>query len=154
MESLSKQQKDEAVNLLMFLKEKDNGTVKGHGCADGKKQRNKYKKEVTALPTVATESVLMTAVIGNKENRDVAVVDIPGAFLQADIDEDVWMALDGNLSELMFKVSPNMYSKFVTTNKNGKKSIIRQAPKGNLRADQKRITVLQKTVKGFKKDGI
>ena len=49
------------------------------------------------------------------------MVDIPGAFLQANIDEDVWMALDGTLAELMCKVSPKLYSKYVTTNKKGRK---------------------------------
>ena len=105
----------------MFLKDKDGRTIKGHGCEDGKQQRNKYEKEVTASPTVATESVLMTAVIEAKENHDVAVVDIPGTFLQADIYEDVWMALDQTLAELMCKVSPKLYSKYVTTNKKGQK---------------------------------
>ena len=84
-------------------------------------QKNKYEKEAIASPTVATESVLLTATIEAAENRDVAVVDIPGAFLQANIDEDVWMALDGTLAELMCKVSPKLYSKYVTTNKKGRK---------------------------------
>ena len=105
----------------MFLKEKDIGAIKGHGCADGRQQINKYEKEVTASPTVATDFALMAAVIKAKENCDIAVVDIPGAFLQVDIDEDVWMALDGTFAELMCKISPKIYSKYVTTNKKGKK---------------------------------
>ena len=104
-DSLTEQQKDEAIKLLMFLKEKGDNSIKGRGCADGQMQKNKYKKKEVVSPTVATESVLMTAAIEAKENRDVAVVDIPGAFLQADIDEEVWMALDETLAELMCKVN-------------------------------------------------
>jgi hypothetical protein len=37
---------------------------------------------------VATESVFITAVIDAEEGRDVAVVDIPGAFMQANMDEE------------------------------------------------------------------
>ena len=51
--------------------------------------RKKCKKDVTASTTMATESLLLTAVIEAQENQDIAVLDIPGAFLQADIGEDV-----------------------------------------------------------------
>ena len=40
------------------------------------------------------------------EGRDVGVVNIPGAFLQADLDDDVWVLFDGTLAELMVKVAP------------------------------------------------
>ena len=83
--------------------------------------KNKYEKEATSSPTLATELVLLTAVMKGKENCDVAVVDIPGTFLQADINKDVWMALDGTLEELMGKVSPKLYSKCVTTGNQRKK---------------------------------
>jgi hypothetical protein len=62
--------------------------VKGRGCADGRKQRKYIAKEDASSPTVATESVFITAVIDAEEGRDVAVVDIPGAFMQANMDEE------------------------------------------------------------------
>ena len=64
---------------------------------------------------------MLTSIIDAHEQRDVAVVDIPGAFLQADQDEDVWVLFDGTLAELMVKVSPEIYSRYVTINKKGKK---------------------------------
>ena len=110
-DSLTDQQKEDAMKLLMFLKEKKDESLKGRGCADGRKQQGKYEKEDVTSPTVALESVLLTSIIDAHENRDVAVVDIPGAFLQADQDKDVWVLFDGTLAELMVKMSPEIYSK-------------------------------------------
>ena len=78
---LTAEQKEEAMRLLMFLKEKRDKSLKGRACADGRKQQGKYEKEDTTSPTVALESVLITSVVDAHEKRDVAVVDILGAFL-------------------------------------------------------------------------
>ena len=67
----------------MFLKAKRDGTIKGRGCADGRKQKLWFSKGETSAPTVMMESVFLTSVINAKEKREVATVDIPGAFLQA-----------------------------------------------------------------------
>ena len=50
----------------------------------------------------------------------MATCDIPGAFLQADNPDFVLMHLDGILAELMVKVAPTFYHKYVTTNAKGK----------------------------------
>jgi hypothetical protein len=70
----------------MFLKQKRCGKIKARGCADGQKQRAYTMKEEASAPTVAIESLLLTCVIDATEERDVATVDIPGAFMQADMD--------------------------------------------------------------------
>jgi len=62
---------------LMFLKWKRSGKIKGHGCADGRKQRACTDKANSTSPTVSAEAVFLTAVADAMENRDVAVVDIP-----------------------------------------------------------------------------
>ncbi len=66
------------------------------------------------MPTVMTESVLITAAIEAMEGRDVAVIDLLGAFLNADMDEVVHMVLRGRLAELMVKFAPQIYRKYVT----------------------------------------
>ena len=38
---------------------------------------------------MSLESVLITAVVDAYEHRDVAIVDIPGSYLSADMDEEV-----------------------------------------------------------------
>jgi hypothetical protein len=78
----------EALGYLMFLKRKRCGKIKGHGCADGCKQRPHIDRANAASPTVATESVFLMAVIDALENRDIAIVDIPGAFMQVDLDDE------------------------------------------------------------------
>ena len=42
------------------------------------------------------------------------------AFLHAITDKDVLMLLEGPLAELMVKVDPSLYRKYVTTNSKGK----------------------------------
>lgn len=38
---------------------------------------------------MSTEAVLLTAIINGMENRDVAILEVSGAFMQADMDEEV-----------------------------------------------------------------
>ena len=85
----------------MFLKKKRDGIIKGRGCADGRKQREYTSREDASSPTVAIESLLLSCVINAKEARDVATADIPGAFMQADMDDVVHMKLEGTMAELL-----------------------------------------------------
>jgi hypothetical protein len=106
MESLTCDEKKKALLSLMFLKEKMDSSVKARMCADRRKQKDgTWAKQDTTLPTVATESVFITAVIDAHEGRDVACFDIPGAFLHADVNEDITMVLKGRLAELMVQVA-------------------------------------------------
>eukprot|EP00957_Ditylum_brightwellii_P080918 6155308-Ditylum_brightwellii.AAC.1 len=47
------------------------------------------------------------------EGRDVAIVDIPGAFMQVKIDELVHVKLDGELVDLIVKLDPS-YAQYIT----------------------------------------
>jgi hypothetical protein len=86
----------------MFLKEKRESSVKARMCTDGSKQKDgTWSKQETTLPTVATESVFITAVINTHEGRVVACFNIPGVFLHAESDKDITMVLKGRLAELM-----------------------------------------------------
>jgi hypothetical protein len=101
----------------MFLKEKRCGLIKGRGCADGRKQRDYLTKEETSSPTVAIESVMLSCTIDAKEKRDVATVDIPGAFMQTDMEGTVHMVLEGTMAELLVKLHPKLYQKHVQIKK-------------------------------------
>ena len=81
------------------------------------------------LPTAALELILITSCINALEGHDVIMVDIPGAFLTADIDKDVNMVLCGRLAELMVDVEPSLYCKHVTV-ENRKKGLICTASEG------------------------
>ena len=108
-------QKRRALGYLMFLKEKRCGTVKARGCADGRKQRLYKTKEETSAPTVRTESLLLSCVIDAKEGRQVMTADVPGAFMQVDVDEIVHVRLTGTMAELLTKVDPVLYTKYMGT---------------------------------------
>jgi hypothetical protein len=64
---LSDEEKSKALTSLIFLKGKQDGNVKARSCADGSVQREHVAKEEAAAPTVALESVFVTATINAKE---------------------------------------------------------------------------------------
>lgn len=67
----------------------------------------------------------MTCVIDAYEGRDVATVDIPGAFLQTKWPSDekkVHVVLDDRMAELLAKISPETYERYIAS-KRGKKYI-------------------------------
>ena len=49
----------------------------------------------------------------------MSVVDIPGAFLNAENDEYILMCLRGKLAEMMVRVDPKLYRKYITTSAKG-----------------------------------
>ncbi len=116
---LTSKEKGKALELLMFLEQQQTGAVKGQLVADGSKQRDYIQEGAAALPTVMTESVLITAAIEATEGRDVALIDLPRAFLNAEMDEVVHMVLWGKLAELMVKFAPQIYRKYVTLGTRG-----------------------------------
>jgi hypothetical protein len=78
--------------------------------------------EDAASPTAALESVLLTAIINTKEGRYVVVIDIPNAFIQTRLkneEDKAIMRMRGTLAELLVKVAPEIYSKYVTINAKG-----------------------------------
>ena len=126
--NLTTDQKRAALHYLMFLKQKRCGRIKARGCADGRKQRMWKTKEETSSPTVRTESVFISAIIDAMERRAVITCDIPGAFMQADIDELIHVKFEGEIAELLVKVDPKLYSPYVVT-EHGKKVIYVQLQK-------------------------
>jgi hypothetical protein len=100
----------------MYLKEKLDGTIKARGCADGRPQRLYTPKSETSSPTVSLTGLMLTCMIDAKEERDVATLDIGGAFLQAKYPEnekDVHVILEGRMAELLAKISPETYEEYV-----------------------------------------
>jgi hypothetical protein len=115
---LTPEERKGALRYLMFLKEKRCGTIKGRGCADGRSQGEYMSKQETSSPTVATKSLILSCVDAI-EKRDVATCDIPGAFMQSDMKEKVVMKLEGVMAEVVLKIDPKKYEKFMVQ-ENGK----------------------------------
>ena len=133
---LSPSQKKEALGYLMFLKKKQCGTIKGRGCADGRKQRAYITKEESTSPTISTEAVFLTAMIDTWENRKVAVLDVPGAFMQVDMDELVHVWFEGEMVDKLLEIDHDLYASYVSE-ENGKKVMyveLLKALYGTLRA--------------------
>ena len=107
-DDLTRDERKRALTSLMFLKEKRDLSVKARMCTDGRGQRGDWSKQDTTSPTVSTKSVFITVVIDTHEGRDIACVDILGAFLHAELDEDITMIVKGRLAELMVQVAPNI----------------------------------------------
>ena len=65
------------------------------------------------------------------------MTDIPGAFLHVDMEQDVHMLLEGTFAQLIIKLEPSLYRKFVWKNKHGKPMLyvkLRKALYGPLQA--------------------
>ena len=58
----------------MFLTEKRDQSCKGHLVYNGKPTREWLSHEDAASPTVALESIMLTAIVDAKEGRDVMTV--------------------------------------------------------------------------------
>ena len=76
-----------AMESLLFLNEKRDGTIKARFCANGSTQREYMNREDTSSPTVSTEAILLTGVIEAEEGREVATCDIPNAFVQTEVEK-------------------------------------------------------------------
>ena len=96
----------EAVNLI---KMKRSGKVKGRSCINGSKQWMFLEEnEVIASPTLQLESLFLSLMIDVMEGRDVAIFDVPGAYLHAEMPKDkrVLMKFRGEFVDIMCKVNP------------------------------------------------
>ena len=77
------------LSSLMFIVEKRDGRVRERKCSVGSKQRNftGCVKLDWAQPTVTNNGVVITSTIEAHKGRDVAVADLPNAFLNANNSE-------------------------------------------------------------------
>jgi hypothetical protein len=126
---LSETQRKTVLESHMFLKEKRDGKIKGRTVAGGNKQRDYISKEDASSPTVTTESVLLSCIIDAEEERDVAVIDIPNAFIQTRVEDEKDMAiikLRGVLVDILVEIAPHVYKSFATTDKKGVRQLLVQ----------------------------
>jgi hypothetical protein len=63
------------------------------------------------LPTVSMESTFITATIAASKRPKVRCYDVPSAFVNTDLDEDVLMVLKGELAKMMIEIVPQVYRK-------------------------------------------
>jgi hypothetical protein len=113
----------------IFLKQKRDGNIKGRTVSGINKQCDYISKKDASSPTVATEAVLLACIIDAKEGRDVAVVDIPKAFVQTHVENEKDMAsikICGVLVDIMVEIAPDVYKSYVSRDKKGMKQLLVQ----------------------------
>jgi hypothetical protein len=127
---LTHNQRQTVLESHMFLKEKrETKKIKGRTVAGGNKQRDYISKEDASSPTVATEAVLLSCIIDAEEGRDVAVIDIPNAFIQTRVEDENDMAfikIRGVLVDILVEIAPDVYHPYVTKDKKGVKQLLVQ----------------------------
>lgn len=123
--TMSRVERQRAMESLIFLTEKRDGTIKARHCANGSTQRSYMEREEVTSPTVSTESIMLTAVIDAKEGRDVATCDIPNAFIQTEVQERdkdgnrMIMKIRGACVEILCQIDPT-YKEYCTIEKGNK----------------------------------
>jgi hypothetical protein len=106
-QSLSPRQRKKIIRSKMFLKVKRSGTWKGRMVAGGHMQDRSLYQGFQSSPTVAIESIMLIAVQAAEEGRSVATVDFDGAYLNANMIEEVHMAINPYLSALIVELDPS-----------------------------------------------
>ena len=121
--TLTNEEKRRALEAVNLIKKKKCGKIKGRTCANGSKQKRYLKHgETISSPTVSLEAIIGTLLIDVKEGRDVAIFDVPGAYLQAEMpaEKKLLMVFRDEFVDIMCEVNPE-YKKYVITDRNGKR---------------------------------
>lgn len=88
MAQLTKSQKRLALRAISVIKEKRCGNIKGQTVGDGRLQRAMmHMKDKTTSPTVSTDALMLSIMIDVCKHRDVAMADVAGAYLYADLED-------------------------------------------------------------------
>ena len=114
-DELTYEQKKGAANMINLIEEKinrghtdDNPVIKARSCYNGRVQRGLYSKEETASPTSSIDSFFITSIKDAYEQRDVAITDIKGAYLNAKMKDVVIMRITGNEVDLFLEIDPSL----------------------------------------------
>ena len=89
------------------------GGIKGRSVADGWKLKIFYNKYDITSPTVYTDSLLMNLIIDAWEQRSLGMSDVPGSYLQADMEDFVILRMVGASLDVLCKVNGE-YQHFIT----------------------------------------
>ena len=114
LESLTHEERQKALESMLFLTPKRDGTIKGRTVAIGSKQHAWTQKGDASSPTVGLASVFLTGVQEAKEQRIVTVVDIPNAFVITDHEgaPTVIMKIKGKVAEILIQLHPEVYKEY------------------------------------------
>ena len=105
---LTPEQKRNALRAVNLIKIKRCGKVKGRTCANGSPQRKYIPREEATSPTLSMEALMGLLLINAYEGRDVAIFDVPGAYLHAKIPDSKFaiLKIEGEFVDIMCDVNP------------------------------------------------
>ena len=86
--------------------------------AGGNKQCGYIPKEEAAATTVSLKLVMLTSVIDAQEGCNIALMDVPNAFIQTHLildDNKVVIQLHGPLATLLVNLAPEVYGPYSLT---------------------------------------
>lgn len=126
--------------------------------AGGNKQREYTDKKEASSPTSHTEAVFITAAIEAAEGRDVAIADIPNAFVQTDLIKDdkeveIIMVIRGQLADLLIEIAPDVYGPVATKDRKGNTVIYVYLLKALYGLMEASLMFYQKLIKDLRKRG-
>jgi hypothetical protein len=119
MLELTAEQRTKILQSHMFIGQKWTRETKARMVAGGNTQRGHVTKEELSSPTVFTKAVLLTSIVNAHKGRDVAVIDIPNAFIQTRVDDAkdcVIIRIKGVIVDWLVKVAPKVYALYVAMN--------------------------------------
>ena len=99
-EKLRKDEQYGVLELLTLIKKKCCGKVKGRVCANRQKQSRYIRKENVFSPTVQLESIMTTLAVDAMENRNIATVDVAGAYLKTIMTDEVIVKISGTAADI------------------------------------------------------
>ena len=114
----------------------------------------KILKIICRIPNSFNWKYFITSAIDAHERRDVATIDIPGAFLLAYSEEHIIMVLKVKLALLMCHVDPKLYRKYIIFDKRGKPVIYVKTLKALYGPLQRALLFYRKLVKDLYKYGL
>lgn len=88
-----------------MIKNRQCGKIKARACVDGRKQRRYINKSQVASLTIQLVILILSIMIDAREGRDVAIVDVVGAYLHATMYDYVVVKIIGKEVDIMCKVS-------------------------------------------------
>jgi hypothetical protein len=103
--------------------------LKARKVIGGKKLCDYITKEDASPPTVSAEAVMLTCVIDVMEERDIAVIDIPNAFVQTVVKDEehcVIVCIRGPSVDILVNIAPHVYGPYISFNKSGQKALLVQ----------------------------
>ncbi len=125
----TKKQKEQVLESHIFVEEKRDCMIKAQKVIGGNNQHDYITKEDVISPTVTAEAVMLICVIDAQEDRDVAVVDIPNAFVQTAVSKEdaehcVTVCIRGPLVDVLVSIALDVYGPYASTTKTGQKVLI------------------------------